>query len=253
MNSEKQPYGTVLLKAAKIMDFLAASDEPQTLQSIAKQTELTNSTALKILDTLLLIGYVQKDQELKKFSLGTSIIRYAIKAMNQLDIKQIAQPHLEELQKNTKETIHLGILDGTSVVYVTKIESNNPVSLTSRIGKTIPLYCSAMGKAMLADQPDAEIEQYLSSVTLEKRTEKTITTNEGFFHEIGKIREQGYAFDDSEHEAEIFCIGTSITLNGKNYGALSVSTPKYRLTDEIKQNMIREIQKCKAGILQDLQ
>jgi DNA-binding IclR family transcriptional regulator len=253
MTSDKQPYGTVLLKGAKILDFLSASDEPQSLQMIAKQTELTNSTALKILDTLILIGYVHKDLELKKFSLGTSLIRYAIKAMNQLEIKQIAQPHLEELQRNTHETVHLGILDHTSVVYVTKIESKNPVCLYSKVGKTIPLYCSAMGKAILADQSDAEINQYLATNKLVKITNKTITTKSAFITEIDQIRELGYAFDDSEHEDEIFCVGASITLNSKNYGALSVSVPTYRLTDEVLQNMIASVKKCKASILNHLQ
>ncbi|MCK1993545.1 IclR family transcriptional regulator [Peribacillus muralis] len=253
MTSDNQPYGTVLLKGAKILDFLSASDEPQPLQMIAKQTELTNSTALKILDTLILIGYVHKDLELKKFSLGTSLIRYAIKAMNQLEIKQIAQPHLEELQRNTNETVHLGILDQTSVVYVTKIESKNPVCLYSKVGKTIPLYCSAMGKAILADQSDAEINQYLATNSLVKITNKTITTKSAFNTEIDQIRERGYAFDDSEHEEEIFCVGASITLNSKNYGALSVSVPTYRLTDEVLQNMIASIKKCKASIINDLQ
>src|SRR5437868_4052423 len=110
MNKDKQPYGTVLLKADLILDFLASSDKEQSLNQIAKATNLTNSTALKILDTLNLIGYVQKDHETKKFSLGTSLLKFANKAMNQLNIKKIAQPHLEELQRVTAETVHLGIL-----------------------------------------------------------------------------------------------------------------------------------------------
>ena len=75
---EKQLYGTVLLKADRILAYLADCQEPQALYTIAKETELTNSTALKILETLNYIGYVQKDTELKKFSLGPTIIKYAV-------------------------------------------------------------------------------------------------------------------------------------------------------------------------------
>ncbi|WP_317947949.1 IclR family transcriptional regulator, partial [Rossellomorea marisflavi] len=125
----QKPYGTVLIKASLILDHLSSSNGPQSLQSIAKETGLTSSTALKILDTLVLIGYVQKDPELKRFSLGPSIIKYALKALSQLDIKQIAQPHLEAFQARTNETVHLGILDHIHVVYVAKIESQNPVCL----------------------------------------------------------------------------------------------------------------------------
>ena len=220
MNSDKQPYGTVLLKADLILDFLASSDNAQSLNQIAKATNLTNSTALKILDTLNLMGYVQKDHETKKFSLGTTLLKFANKAMNQLEIKQIAQPHLEVLQRATAETVHLGILDKTSVVYVSKIDSSNPIILYSQIGKRIPLYCLCNGKAILADQSDTEVEAYLTENQLIKITENTITTTEGFIQEINRVRELGYAFDDGEHEEEVFCVGASLTRTAKTLGLL---------------------------------
>lgn len=248
----KQPYGTVLLKADLILDFLASSNHAHSLNQIAKATNLTNSTALKILDTLNLMGYVQKDHETKKFSLGTTLLKFANKAMNQLEIKHIAKPHLEALQRETAETVHLGILDKTSVVYVTKIDSSNPIILYSQIGKRIPLYCSAMGKAILADQSDVEVEAYLTENQLSKITKNTITTTEGFFQEIDRVRELGYAFDNGEHEEEVFCVGASLTRDGKNFGAISVSIPKYRLTDSSLDSTIKAVQKCKAGIFTDL-
>jgi DNA-binding IclR family transcriptional regulator len=252
MNKDKQPYGTVLLKADLILDFLASSDKEQSLNQIAKATNLTNSTALKILDTLNLIGYVQKDHETKKFSLGTSLLKFANKAMNQLNIKKIAQPHLEELQRVTAETVHLGILNQTNVVYVTKIDSSNPITLYSQIGKRIPLYCSAMGKAILADQSDVEVEAYLTENQLSKITKNTITTTEGFFQEIDRVRELGYAFDNGEHEEEVFCVGASLTRDGKNFGAISVSIPKYRLTDSFLDTTVKAVQRCKDSIFNDL-
>ncbi|WP_317951384.1 IclR family transcriptional regulator, partial [Rossellomorea marisflavi] len=166
----------------------------------------------------------------------------------------IAQPHLEAFQARTNETVHLGILDHIHVVYVAKIESQNPVCLYSKVGKNIPLYCSAMGKAILADQSDEEIRRYLNSIEMVKMTDKTITTHEGFFDEIEKVRAQGYAFDNSEHENEVFCVGTSITTSGgKNVGAISVSVPTYRLTDEVLQNLIKEVETCRNNILNDLE
>ncbi len=257
---EKQPYGTVLLKAAKILDFLSECESPQSLNTIAKKSDLTNSTALKILDTLLLIGYVNKDAESKKFSLGPSIIKYASKAINQLDIKQIVQPHLEKLQERTTETVHFGVIDKSSIlldksniVYIIKIESKNPVSLYTRIGNSIPLYCSAMGKAILADQTLDEINHYLSTTNLVKITKNTITTKKAFLEEIENIRHLGCAFDNCENEDDVFCIGASITLNGKNYGAFSVSTPKYRANEEFIQKAIKEILICKSAIISDLE
>ncbi|MEH7224223.1 IclR family transcriptional regulator [Bacillus sp. JJ1566] len=252
MAEKKQPYGTVLIKADSILKYLSTTDKPQSLQQIAKETELTSPTALKILDTLQLIGYVQKDEETKKFRLGRSIIKYANKALNQTEIKDLAQPYLEKLREHTTETVHMGILDQSSIVYIAKLESFNPVSLYSRVGRAIPLYCSAMGKSILADQTDEQIEDYLNNHTLEKKTEKTITTKEGFMKEIKEIRKRGFAFDNEEHEADIFCVGASITVEGKNYGAFSVSVPKYRITDEFINQIIENVLACKKGIENEL-
>ena len=253
MDKIKQPYGTVLIKASHILDFLSNCDEPQALNTIAKETGLTNSTALKILDTLLLIGYVQKNPELKKFSLGLSIIKYANKSMNSLDIKKIAQPHLEELQRVTNETVHLGIQDKDNIIYITKIESKNPICLYSKVGNSIPMYCSAMGKAILADLSDEEIKNYLDCNPLIKLTDNTIITKYDFMKEISKVRKMGYASDNGEHEEDVICIGASITGDNKKYGAVSVSLPKYRLTEKFHRQIVDAIQNCKLNILNELQ
>jgi len=252
MKKPKQPYGSVLLKADSILEFLSQQNQPKRLNEIAKQTGLTDPTALKILNTLLLIGYVQKDPDTKTFSLGPRLIKYANKSLHQISIKQIAQPHLEKLQEITEETVHLGINELDHIKYISKIESKKPVSLYSEIGKTIPLYCSAMGKAVLAEFSDEEIQQYLATNSFYQFTENTIMTEQELYDEIKNVKELGYAFDDGEHDFEVFCIGSSITLQGKNYGAVSVSLPKYRLTDEVLSDLIKNILSCKNDILTEL-
>lgn len=252
MTKSKQLYGGVLIKADHILEYLSRQNQPKRLNEIAKQTELTNSTALKILNTLLLIGYVQRDPDTKTYSLGPRLIKYANKSLHQISIKQLAQPHIELLQKKTEETVHLGINELNNIIYISKIESKKPVSLYSEIGKTIPLYCSAMGKAILAEFSDEEIEAYIDNTTFVQFTENTIITKEQLYNEISKIRNNGFAFDDGEHDLEVFCIGCSITGSGKNYGAISVSLPKYRLTDDVLKDLINNIIDCKNQILSEL-
>lgn len=250
--TRRQPYGTVLIKADQILSFLASSKQPQRLYRIAESTELTNSTASKILSTLELIGYVQKNPENQEFSLGPSLTRYANRSVMQMDIQKIAHPYLKKLQEKTTETVHLGIVDRNRIVYIDKLESENPVNLYSQVGKTIPLYCSAMGKSVLADQSDEEIEHYLAENKLEKKTEHTITSKETLKKEIERIRNLGYAFDDAEHEVDVFCVGASISLKGENLGAFSVSVPKYRMTTQFLTKIIDEVQTCKHDILAQL-
>jgi DNA-binding IclR family transcriptional regulator len=251
--TETKPYGTVLIKADQILNFLSESAQPQRLNVIAKATDLTNSTASKILNTLGLIGYVKRDPKTNEFELGPSIIKYAKQSIKQLDIKNIAQPHLEELQRITTETVHLGAIENDKMIYITKIESNNPVTLYSQIGRSIPLYCSAMGKSILADQTSEEIDRYLDEHELIPKTENTITTKESFKNEMKSIRNQGYAVDDGEHEVDVFCIGANITAHGNNFGAFSVSVPKYRITEDFTNEIIKAVQNCKDAIEAELQ
>lgn len=250
--TKKQPYGTVLMKADQILDYLSRCNQPQRLYKIVEHTDLTNSTASKILNTLELIGYVKRDPENQEFSLGPAITRYANRSIEQMDIKKVAYPHLEKLRDHTTETVHFGVMDRDKIIYIEKLESQNPVSLYSQVGKTVPLYCSAMGKSILADQTDEEINRYLNENKLERKTKHTITSKSAFKEEIKRVRNLGYAFDDAEHELDIFCVGTSITSNGHNYGALSVSVPKYRMTTQLLAMLIDEVKMCKENILADL-
>lgn len=250
--TQKQAYGTVLIKADHILNFLSSCDQPQRLNEIALTTEISKSTVLKILDTLSSINYVYKDPDTKKFSLGPALVKFGNQSINQMEIKEIAQPYLEKLAESTTETVNLGVLNQNSITFITKIESTNPVALYSRIGRSIPAYCSAMGKAILAEKSDEEIADYLLYNKLIKKTDKTITSKEAFIEDLQNVRERGYAFDNEEHEAEVFCVGASISLGGKNYGAISVSVPNYRMTEVFLQTIIKDVQQCQKDIVNEL-
>jgi IclR family KDG regulon transcriptional repressor len=242
-----KPYGTVLIKAAKIMDYLA--EEPnKSLQEIATATELTNSTALKILETLQLIGYVAKDKK-KDYRLGSKLIKYANKNIQELDLVEISLPFLEELQGKADETIHLGVLTANEILYVNKLEPQNQnIRMSSKVGISRPLYSSAMGKAVLAEFDEAEYESYLADTPLEPFTENTITNVLKLNQELNEVRQIEVAFDDEEMEKEIFCIGAALLKEDEIVGAFSVSLPKYRLTEAYKQTLIQEILATKKKI-----
>ncbi|NLJ89436.1 MAG: IclR family transcriptional regulator [Clostridiales bacterium] len=254
MAKEKQPYGTVLIKAASILDYLAESKEPQALNQIASATDITNSTTSKILDTLILIGYVKKNIGTKKYELGSALIKYANQYLANLDISKIAYPYLKKLQVELNETIHLGILEGDEILTINKIESQKPVvCLNSTIGLTKPLYCSAMGKAVLAIMSDDDINEYLDNIDLRAYTDKTITNKEELLKEIKDIRKNGYAVDNEEYEEDVYCIGVALSLGSQIYGAFSVSVPVYRITTEESENIVKEMLKTKININRELE
>jgi len=249
--SETKPYGTVLIKAAKIMDFLA--EKPDTsLQEIAAETKMTASTTIKILDTLALIGYVKKSEN-KTYRLGSKLIRYANQRLEQLDLTEITLPYLEKLQQTIDETIHLGILNDNEILYINKLEAKHQtIRMSSKIGITRPLYCSAMGKAVLATFSQEDIDQYLVEHPLVPFTENTITNPLRLAKELKNVRQTKIAFDDEEIELDIFCIGASLEKDGEAIGAFSVSMPKYRLDEEKKTLIIQTILQTKNELEQIL-
>lgn len=229
-------YGTALLKAAKIMDFLAENPDAS-LQTIAKKTNITKPTTLKILDTLLFIGYVKRDEN-KNYRLGTKLIRYANKNIEDINLIELTLPYLEKLQQNIDETIHLGILQNDEIMYVNKLEPRNQrIRMSSKVGITRPLYSSAMGKAVLAEFSEAAYQNYLANRPLKAFTEKTITDSTVLASTLEDVRKTKIAYDNEEMEPDIFCIGTAIMQKNDIIGAFSISLPKYRLTDQLKEKM----------------
>lgn len=249
---EKQkPYGTVLIKAAAILDMIAEHPD-STLQEIAHATQMTNSTTLKILDTLSLIGYTQKRKN-KTYNLGPKLIRYANKNIEQIDLVERTLPYLEKLQQSVDETIHLGILSNDEIYYINKLEpKNQSIRMSSKIGIARPLYSSAMGKAVLAEYSEESYKNYLDTHELIPYTENTITNSIKLAKEIEKIKQTHIAYDNEEMEADIFCIGTAIVVNDQLLGTLSVSLPKYRVTKKLEDSIIQQLLNTKNKIEENL-
>lgn len=253
MENLKKPYGTVLVRASKILNLLSESDKGRTLKEISFYTEMTASTTLKILDTLLLIGYVTKNDENKDYLLGPSLVKYANKYINDSFLIRIATSHLEKLHKTIDETIHLGIPNADEVMYLTKLEpQKQSIYMSSKVGSTRPMYSSAMGKSILAHMDEEELQDYLDRVPLIPYTENTITSSIQLIEELKHINQMGIAFDDEEMENDCFCIGASIEIEKGEFGAFSVSVPKYRMTSKLQDSLISLIKETKTKIENDI-
>lgn len=246
----KKPYGTVLLKADQILEVLSQSGDPLTMNEIAKLTGITLSTTSKILDTLILLGYVRRDDTEKRYALGATILQLANAAFLHFDIVRESHPALKYLHEHFGETVHLGLFVEDQILYINKISNpNNKHQTLSRIGNTQPLYCSAMGKATLATFDKHVQNQYLDSVELVQRTPYTITDPAELLTQVKESEEKGYAIDDRESEEEVFCVGAAIVNPiDRNHYAFSISVPYYRLTEEMKKEMIAAVTKTKTII-----
>lgn len=197
--NESKPYGTVLIKAKDILDFLLATTDPPTLSDISRGLHASKPTILKILGTLESLGFVWRDTTTKQYFLGTQFVPYAQKAIATFNIVRVARPYLEDLRDKTQETINLGIVRDNKMILVEKLESPTSIKLQSTIGGSMNMYSSAMGKAVLATYDAKELQAYFKSHKLTPMTPHTITTPTKLQQDLKTIQELGVAIDNEEN------------------------------------------------------
>ena len=147
---------------------------------------------------------------------------------------------MEKLSRKTGETVHLALREGIEIVYVHKVESiHGAIRMFSRIGMRRPLYCTGVGKAILAALPPEEARALWEKSHRKAFTEHTILEEEAFFREIGQVCRQGYALDNEENELGVRCVAAAIPdWRQKASYALSISAPVSRMTDERIQELL---------------
>ena len=246
---EHKLYGTSILKAKQIMDLLADSTNGLSLNEISKKLTVSKPTILKILTTLTYIKYVRRNEENKRYYLGTVFIKYGNQTLNNFDISKIAYKYLDQLKNFTNETVNLGIVDHDKIFILQKLNGDQPINFNSQVGDTMELYSSAMGKAALATMTAAQLDKYFSRNKLLSLTKYTVINIEQLKIQLRDICNNGYAIDNQE---DVVCIGAAIEKYNKLFAAFSVSTPQYRLNDSLFKDFINQVILTKQQIEQDL-
>lgn len=225
------------------------------LQELSSKLNLNKSTVHRILNSLIFMEYVRQDAESSKYSLSFKICGLSNQILAQNNIIDIARPYIKELSAASGETVHLVQIDGNNAIYIDKVEaSKNSVRMISMVGKSIPLYCSGVGKAMLADMPDEKIESIWKHSSIQQLTKYTITKYVDFLKLIEETRKTGYAIDNEENELGVRCIAVALKgYNGKSTHAISISAPKDRMSDNRILELKELILKAKKQIENELQ
>lgn len=228
-------------RAAQILDYLADHDD-QGVSDIAKVLDMPKSSAHSILVTLEHHSLIEKDERTGRFHLGLKLIELGYRAQGELGLVRIGRPFLQGLNRDTDETIHLTVLDHQEVLYVDCVESKLRLRTYSVIGVRAPLYCTSVGKALLAWQNTAYIDEYLSNTDFRSETSRTITDSAALKIELEKVKSQGFAIDDREHEDHLRCIGAPIrNSRGEVFASLSISGPEVRMTPDRVQELAPRI------------
>jgi DNA-binding IclR family transcriptional regulator len=221
---------TALQRGLQLLTLFASAERGLTASEVAKRSALPVSTVHRFLMNLEGSGFLNCSED-GVYHLGVLCFGLGHAALAQLDVRRLSLPYLRELNHATRETIHLTVRHGASAVYVEKLDSPEPVRIYSRIGASVQLYSSAVGKVMLAYMQSQERDSLLSQVEFKRLTPNTIGNIQELLAYLQKVRRQGFAYDLEENEPHIRCIAAPIWDHaGAVNASLSITGPAVRMS-----------------------
>jgi DNA-binding IclR family transcriptional regulator len=236
-------------RIVSILDLLGTSDRCLTLAEICQRMDLRKSTAHRALMALERTGLIERAPA-SRYRLGLKLYDMGSRAVEQIDLRSWVHPYLRKLALRLGETVHLGVLHKTRVVYIDKVEPiNRRVCISSRTGTSNPVYSTSLGKSILAFLPPEQVADIISHIHFVPFTTKTLNSGDELIGALERIRRRGYAIDDEEMEIGTRCVGAPI-LDADQHaiGALSVSGSALRLAAHCVPGIAEHVVRCAQDV-----
>jgi DNA-binding IclR family transcriptional regulator len=245
--------GTVksLAKALSVLECFSVEQPELGISEISRTLGLQKSTVYNILSTFQKCGYLTKNPQTSKYALGLKVLHLAYIVSSHHGLRDLFLPSLSRIARETREVCYFGILDEREVLYIEAAYPSMQQQTRNILGERAPLYCTGLGKAMLAHLPEKEMEAILAQ-PMRAFTGYTLTDPAALRHQMEEIRQNGYAVDNMEHEFGIRCVAVPVFgLNGNVIGAVSVSGPSPRFDPpaiirnaSVITEKLRPLQRC---------
>lgn len=218
--------------ALDVLEQFRGETEELGVTELSKKLKLHKNNVFRILATLQSRNYIEQNRANDNYRLGIKCLELGQTFIHQRGLLKQARPILQELAGITEETSYISILRGNEVVYLDSVETSSTVRVVSRVGLHMPIHATAAGKALVSYDSDEEVRKLFSG-ELPRFTKATRTNADDFLKEVAVVRERGYAIDTEEFEEGLRCIGAPVRdYTRKVVGAISVSGPAHRLSDE---------------------
>jgi IclR family acetate operon transcriptional repressor len=219
------------------------------LTEASKALGVAQSTAHRLLAMLQLHEFVRQDPDTRAYVAGSALLDVGLAAVRDLDAAWRIRPYLQVLSAEVEETAHLCVLRGTNVVFVDSVESTRPVRTGSRVGVSLPAHCTSAGKVLLAGMPPEALALLYPDRRLVGLTRRSLTRLADLEHELGVVRERGWAANVGESESDI--AGVAVAIATPTMGpraALAVSAPLERLPQERMEHVAAVASRVAAGL-----
>ena len=238
MSATKTRTVPALDKALLILELLGDSRSGLTLNELAEQSTMAKSSVHYLAVTLECRGYVIRSDRSGRYLFGAKLISLANSALTVLGLRQQAASHLMALQMRTHLTVHLAVFENHEAIIAARFESYHGARPATWIGKRVDLHCTALGKALLAQLPEARRALIIKERGLPQHNENTISDQRRLSEELRLILNAGYAVDQEEYELGVRCVGAPV-FNADGYPIAAVSLSG--TTDEITADRLSHL------------
>jgi IclR family acetate operon transcriptional repressor len=216
-----------------ILEAVARSHDPVSVGELTSLLGIDHSSAFRLANTLRRRGFLAYPTGRKEYILGPSIWRLS----HQYDwgnmLIRVSHDYLKSLANQTNETAHLAIREGKHALFIDHADTNHVIAVAGQTGELVPLYCTAHGKALLADCGRSELKAILGSEKLTPFTKQTVGTIEQLAKVCAQTKSQGFATDDGEYQDGIRCVAAPIRSDGNVIiGSIGISAPLQRFSKD---------------------
>ncbi len=228
-----KPILKSLYKGLKLLDHFDATHPERGVKELADLSGMLKSTVYNILNTLQLCGFLEKSAAAGKYRLGRKILELNSVLVSVDETRRIIKPFMDRLAEDCNETVYFAQPHGLEVSYIDSSEPKSALGTRVIAGVRAEMYCTGLGKAMLAFLGEDVIREVLAQKKT-AYTPYTLTDEQALLHELEETRRRGYAIDNMEHEYGIRCVAMPLRNHqGRLFGAISISGPSLRITDEV--------------------
>jgi IclR family transcriptional regulator, KDG regulon repressor len=233
-----------LRNALRLLNLFSVDEPELQLEDIATKLEIGQSTAYRLVHTLIEEGFIVRDPSVKSYRLAASFLAFSQTIITRLDLCRLSLGIIEKLCETTGETAHISIFKDQQVLYLLKIDSSYPVHLLSHAGRENPIHCTSTGQVLLAYQSDETIEQVINRGLI-CYTSKTTTDPIKFMNLLKTIRSQGYAVSQEQlHEGVVSIAAPVKNTKGNIIAAVSIAGPTSRLNEQTIPKLIKQVQQA---------
>lgn len=229
-----------LARGIQVLCALAASSKAD-LADLHEQTHIPKSTLVRLLAVLTELGCTRRLDDRPTYELGPTVVEIAAGLDHQRSPEEIARPYLTDLVTRLGHTANLGVLDGNKVLHLGVVLADRPVRYTAHSGTRDDVWCTGLGKALLAYLPRTEAAEILQGQRLTKRTDRTITTRSRLWDELATTRARGWSYDDQEGALGLACFAVPVLREGECVAAVSVSGPAGELPFGSSNRVVPEL------------